>query len=112
MSTSSRPPVGAPLRRTQRIAYAAAGLALVAHTAPVLASDISAAWRAGAAASIAALLAIMTWTTFVERPVPLEPVLVPALLCAVAAAMPGPMRAVVVSIAVFAVMALHGSIWA
>ncbi|GIJ45491.1 hypothetical protein Val02_23770 [Virgisporangium aliadipatigenens] len=112
MPTSTRPPIDAPLRRTQRIAFAAAGLALVAHTVPVLSADISAGWRTAAVASIAALLGIMAWTTFRTRPVPLEPVLVPALLCAVAAAMPWPMRTVMITIAVFAVLALHGSIWA
>ncbi|MCA2214163.1 GGDEF domain-containing protein [Jidongwangia harbinensis] len=100
---------GVPLDRIRVIAYLAAGAVLVAHTVPVLAAGVPARWTAVSLTALALLLALLSWTTFAGRPVPGEPVLVPALLSLIGAALSGPVRIMAITIAVFAVLALHSS---
>jgi diguanylate cyclase (GGDEF)-like protein len=101
--------VPSPLSRTRLIAYLAASAVLVAHVVPVLLADDRAGWTLASLGGLAALLGLLAWTTFQERPVPGEPVLTPVLLVLVGGSLGGPVRLMTISIAVFAVLALHGS---
>jgi diguanylate cyclase (GGDEF)-like protein len=100
---------GVPLDRIRVIAYLAAGAVLAAHAVPVLAAGVPARWTAVSLTALVLLLALLTWTTCSGRPVPLEPVLAPALLSTIGAALSNPVRIMAIAIAVFAVLALHGS---
>ena len=101
--------VPSPLSRTRMIAYLAASAVLVAHVVPVLASDAPAGWTALALTAIAAILGVLAWATFRGRLLPGEPVLTPALLAVAGGGLSGPVRIMTIGIAVFAVLALHGS---
>ncbi|MFG1603128.1 diguanylate cyclase domain-containing protein [Actinoplanes sp. NPDC049265] len=98
-----------PLSRTRLVSYCAASAVVVAHVVPVLLSDDRAGWTAASLGGIAVLLGILAWTTFRERTVPGEPLLTPALLVLIGGSLSGPVRIMTISIAVFAVMSLHGS---
>ncbi|WP_285687784.1 GGDEF domain-containing protein [Actinoplanes sp. NBRC 103695] len=103
-----------PLSRTRMIAYLASSAVLAAHVVPVLASDARVGWTALALTAIAAMLGVVAWATFRGRLLPGEPVLTPVLLVVAGGGLSGPVRIMTIGIAVFAVLALHGSVraWA